>query len=107
MPWLNLMKATFAIAGHVHALGGFSTICARRQVTSDPLGRRTFRTSRRLQKHGRRRACDLLECAPAGNQSQGCGAARSRVGCPWLPTRSRSQQPPMAPCYQAERDCSR
>jgi hypothetical protein len=33
--------------GHVHARADSSTICARRQVTTDPLPRRTISTSRR------------------------------------------------------------
>jgi hypothetical protein len=42
----SLVKATFAIAGTSMPWAGSSTICARRQVTTDPLPRRMIRTSR-------------------------------------------------------------
>ena len=43
----SLVNATFAIAGTAIPCADSSTICARRQVTTDPLPRRTIRTSRR------------------------------------------------------------
>jgi hypothetical protein len=43
----SLVNATFAIAGTRMPCADSSTICARRQVTTDPLPRRTIRTSRR------------------------------------------------------------
>ena len=43
----SLVKATFAIAAASMPCADSSTICARRRVTSDPLPRRTIRTSRR------------------------------------------------------------
>jgi hypothetical protein len=42
----SLVKATFAIAGASMPCADSSTICARRQVTTDPEPRRTIRTSR-------------------------------------------------------------
>lgn len=42
----SLVNATLAIAGASMPGGDGSTICARRQVTTDPLPRRTIRTSR-------------------------------------------------------------
>ena len=43
----SLVNATFAIAATSIPWAGSSTICARRQVTTDPLPRRMIRTSRR------------------------------------------------------------
>jgi hypothetical protein len=43
----SLVNATFAIARTSMPCADSSTICARRQVTTDPLPRRTIRTSRR------------------------------------------------------------
>ena len=43
----SLVNATFAIAATSMPCADNSTICARRQVTTDPLPRRTIRTSRR------------------------------------------------------------
>jgi hypothetical protein len=43
----SLVNATFAIAGTSMPCADSSTICARRQVTTDPLPRRMIRTSRR------------------------------------------------------------
>jgi len=42
----SLVKATFAIADASMPWADSSTICARRQVTTDPLPRRMIRTSR-------------------------------------------------------------
>jgi hypothetical protein len=42
----SLVKATLAIAAAFMPCADSSTICARRQVTTDPLPRRTIRTSR-------------------------------------------------------------
>ena len=42
----SLVNATFAIAGTSMPCADSSTICARRQVTTDPLPWRTIRTSR-------------------------------------------------------------
>src|SRR5262249_6962790 len=42
----SLVNATFAIAAASIPCADSSTICARRQVTTDPLPRRTIRTSR-------------------------------------------------------------
>ena len=43
----SLVNATLAIAAASMPWAESSTICARRQVTTDPLPRRTIRTSRR------------------------------------------------------------
>ena len=43
----SLVKAIFAIAATLMLCADSRTICARRQVTTDPLPRRTIRTSRR------------------------------------------------------------
>jgi hypothetical protein len=43
----SLVNATFAIAAASMPWAGSSTICARRQVTTDRLPRRMIRTSRR------------------------------------------------------------
>jgi hypothetical protein len=43
----SLVNATFAIPATSMPWADSSTICARRQVTTDPLSRRTIRTSRR------------------------------------------------------------
>jgi len=43
----SLVNATLAIAATSMPWADSSTICARRQVTTDPLPRRTIRTSRR------------------------------------------------------------
>ena len=43
----SLVKATFAIAAPAMPWADSKTICARRQVTTDPLSRRTIRTRRR------------------------------------------------------------
>ena len=43
----SLVKATLAIAGAPMPWADSSSICARRQVTTDPLPRRMIRTSRR------------------------------------------------------------
>jgi hypothetical protein len=43
----SLVNATFAIAGASMPWADSSTICARRQVTTDPLPRRTIRSRRR------------------------------------------------------------
>jgi hypothetical protein len=43
----SLVNATFAIWATSMPWAGSSTICARRQVTTDPLSLRTTRTSRR------------------------------------------------------------
>jgi hypothetical protein len=43
----SLVNATFAIAAAFLPWADSSTICARRQVTTDPLPRRMIRTSRR------------------------------------------------------------
>ena len=43
----SLVKATFTIAAASMPWADSSTICARRQVTTDPMPRRTVRTSRR------------------------------------------------------------
>jgi hypothetical protein len=43
----SLVNATFAIAVTFMPWADSKTICARRQVTTDPLPRRTIRTSRR------------------------------------------------------------
>jgi hypothetical protein len=43
----SLVNATFAIAAASMPWADSSIICARRQVTTDPLSRRTIRTSRR------------------------------------------------------------
>jgi len=43
----SLVNATFAIPATSMPCADSSTICARRQVTTDPLSRRTIRTSRR------------------------------------------------------------
>jgi hypothetical protein len=43
----SLVNATFAIAVASMPCADSSTICARRQVTTDPLPRRMIRTSRR------------------------------------------------------------
>jgi hypothetical protein len=43
----SLVKATFAIAATAMPGADSKTICARRQVTTDPLSRRTIRTRRR------------------------------------------------------------
>jgi hypothetical protein len=42
----SLVNATFAIAAMSMPWADSSTICARRQVTTDPLPRRTIRTRR-------------------------------------------------------------
>jgi hypothetical protein len=42
----SLVNATFAIAAMSMPWADSSTICARRQVTTDPLPRRMIRTSR-------------------------------------------------------------
>jgi hypothetical protein len=42
----GLVKVTFAIAATSMPCADSSTICARRQVTTDPLERRTMRSSR-------------------------------------------------------------
>jgi len=42
----SLVNATFAIAATSIPWADSNTICARRQVTTDPLSRRTIRTSR-------------------------------------------------------------
>ena len=43
----SLVNATFAIAEASRPCADSNTICARRQVSTDPLPRRTIRTSRR------------------------------------------------------------
>jgi hypothetical protein len=43
----SLVNATLAIPATSMPWADSSTICARRQVTTDPLSRRTIRTSRR------------------------------------------------------------
>jgi hypothetical protein len=43
----SLVKATFAIPATSMRWAKSSTICARRQVTTDPLPRRTIRSKRR------------------------------------------------------------
>ena len=43
----SLVKATFAMAATSMPWADSGTICARRQVTTDPLPRRMIRTSRR------------------------------------------------------------
>jgi hypothetical protein len=43
----SLVKATFAIAATSIPWADSNTICARRQVTTEPVPRRTIRTSRR------------------------------------------------------------
>jgi hypothetical protein len=43
----SLVKATFAMAGTSMPWADSSIMCARRQVTTDPLPRRMIRTNRR------------------------------------------------------------
>jgi hypothetical protein len=95
----SLVNATFAIAATSMPCAGSSTICARRQVTTDPLPRRTIRTSRwpsssSISRTRRRSVTGPVpgdqhaqqKCPAAHRPGQATGSVADVVGVPALPS---------------------
>jgi hypothetical protein len=77
----SLVNATFAIPATSMPWADSSTICARRQVTTDPLSRRTIRTSRRpssssISRTRTRSATGPVSAGQHAHESAGAGLAQ-------------------------------